>query len=38
MPPENGGFLAAAYVVAGTIYLSYVISLVIRANKVRRQK
>lgn len=34
MPPENGQFLTAAYVVAGVIYLGYVVSLVVRAGKV----
>jgi hypothetical protein len=37
MPPDNGQYLVAAYVVAGTIYLSYVISLIVRARRVRRK-
>jgi hypothetical protein len=36
MPPDNGQYLAAAYVVAGTIYLSYAISLMLRARKVTK--
>jgi hypothetical protein len=36
MPPENGQYLIAAYIVAGVIYLSYAVSLVLRARKVRR--
>jgi hypothetical protein len=31
--PENGGYLLAAYVVAGVIYLGYVVSLWRRAGK-----
>jgi threonine/homoserine/homoserine lactone efflux protein len=39
MPPDNGQFLAAAYVVAGVIYLGYTASLMLRARKeVRREK
>ena len=35
MPPDNGSFLTAAYVVASVIYLGYVVSLVVRAGKVK---
>jgi hypothetical protein len=31
--PQNGGFLVAAYVVAGVIYLGYAVSLWARAQK-----
>jgi hypothetical protein len=36
MPPDNGHYLVAAYVVAGLIYLSYAVSLVRRAGKTRK--
>ncbi len=36
MPPENGGFMIAAYVVVGVIYLGYAVSLVLRARKEGR--
>lgn len=35
--PQNGGFLAAAYVVAAGIYLTYAASLWIRARRALRQ-
>lgn len=35
MPPDNSGYMVAAYVVAGVIYLLYTISLVLRARKVK---
>jgi hypothetical protein len=35
MPPDNGQFLTAAYVVAAVIYLGYAASLVARALKAR---
>jgi hypothetical protein len=38
MPPENGQYLIAAYIVAGVIYLSYAVALVLRARRVRREK
>lgn len=31
--PDNSGFLYAAYVVAGVIYLGYTISLLLRARR-----
>jgi hypothetical protein len=37
MPPENGQYLIAAYLVAGVIYSGYVVSLVLRARDVRRE-
>jgi len=36
MPPDNGHFLAAAYTVAGCIYLGYTVSLLLRARKAKR--
>lgn len=36
MPPHNGGYMVAAYIVAGTVYLVYALSLVLRARKERR--
>jgi len=38
MPPDNGPYMVAAYVVAGLIYTGYVVSLVLRARQVRRGK
>ncbi len=35
MPPDNSGYLTAAYVAAGVIYLAYAISLVLRARRMR---
>jgi hypothetical protein len=35
MPPDNSGYMVAAYVVAGVIYVAYTISLVLRAKKVK---
>ncbi len=35
MPPDNGQFLTAAYAVASVIYVGYLVSLVIRAARVR---
>jgi hypothetical protein len=32
--PENGGFMVAAYVLVGIIYLSYGVSLMLRAKQV----
>lgn len=34
--PQNGGFLVAAYVVAGVIYLAYAVTLWIRARAALR--
>ncbi|MDX2120217.1 MAG: hypothetical protein SF070_04025 [Gemmatimonadota bacterium] len=36
MPPHNGGYMVAAYIVAGTIYLVYAASLILRARAARR--
>jgi hypothetical protein len=36
MPPDNGQYMVAAYVVAGVIYLSYVVSLIVRARNVQK--
>jgi len=36
MPPDNGQYLVAGYVVAGVIYLSYVVSLIVRARNVQK--
>jgi hypothetical protein len=36
MPPDNGQYMVAAYIVAGVIYLAYAVSLVLRARNVRK--
>lgn len=36
MPPDNSGYLAAAYIVAGVVYLAYALALVRRAAKLKR--
>jgi hypothetical protein len=36
MPPENGQYLVAAYIVAGIIYIAYSVSLFVRASRQRR--
>lgn len=33
MQPDNGSYMIAAYIAAGVIYLSYAVSLVLRARK-----
>jgi len=33
MPPDNGRYMVAAYIVAGVVYLTYVISLIVRARR-----
>jgi hypothetical protein len=33
MQPDNGGYMVAAYIVVGVIYLGYALSLVVRARK-----
>jgi hypothetical protein len=38
MTPDNGHFLAAAYVVAGVIYLGYALSLWRRAGTAVNRK
>jgi len=35
--PQNGGFLAAAYIVAAVIYVVYAVSLWARASAAVRQ-
>jgi hypothetical protein len=37
MPPENSGFMAAAYVVAAVIVVGYAISLAVRVRSERRR-
>jgi hypothetical protein len=34
--PQNGGFLAAAYLVAAVIYLVYATTLFVRAHRAMR--
>ena len=36
MTPENGGYMMAAYTVAAVIYLSYALSLWVRARKAMK--
>ena len=36
MPPSNGGYMVAAYIVAGAVYLAYALSLLLRARTERR--
>ena len=38
MPPDNGSYMIAGYMVVGTIYLVYAVSLILRARDVRREK
>lgn len=35
--PQNGGFLLAAYVAAATIYLTYAVTLWLRATRALRE-
>jgi hypothetical protein len=35
--PENGGYMVAAYIVAGVIYLTYSFTLWLRARRAVRQ-
>jgi hypothetical protein len=35
--PQNGGFLAAAYIVAAVIYLGYATTLFLRARRAMRE-
>jgi hypothetical protein len=37
-PPANGGYMVAAYVVAGAILLGYFLSLVRRARAILKQR
>jgi hypothetical protein len=36
MPPDNSGYLYAAYTVAAVIYLGYAVSLIVRARRAAR--
>jgi hypothetical protein len=36
--PDNAIYYQAAYVVAGVVYAAYVVSLVVRARRVRRRQ
>jgi hypothetical protein len=36
MPPDNGQYLIAAYIVAGVIYLAYSVSLLLRGFRAKR--
>ncbi len=38
MTPENGGYMVAAYVAASLIYLTYAVSLLLRAQREKREK
>jgi hypothetical protein len=38
VPPDNGSYLVAAYILSGVIYLGYAVSLVMRARGERRGK
>ncbi len=35
MPPDNGGFMIAAYVVTAVVVVGYAISLLLRTRKLR---
>ena len=35
--PDNGGYATAAYIAAAVIYVSYAISLRVRANRLRER-
>jgi hypothetical protein len=35
MPPDNGQYMIAGYVVVSVIYLCYAVSLVVRARRER---
>ena len=37
MPPENTGFMVAAYVIAAVIVVGYAISLLVRIREQRRR-
>jgi hypothetical protein len=37
MPPDNGAFMVAAYVVAAVIVVGYAISLALRIGEERRR-
>jgi hypothetical protein len=35
VPPDNGGYMVAAYVIAAVIIVVYAVSLTIRVRKLR---
>lgn len=37
MPPDNGSYLVAAYILSGVIYLGYAVSLMVRARAERKK-
>lgn len=37
MPPDNGAFMVAAYVVAAVIVVGYAVSLALRIHEERRR-
>jgi hypothetical protein len=37
MTPDNAGYMVAAYALAAVIYLGYVVSLVVRARRLRER-
>jgi hypothetical protein len=37
MPPENAGFMVAAYIVVAVVVVAYVISLIVRIREQRRR-
>jgi hypothetical protein len=37
MPPENTGFMVAAYIVVAVVVVGYAISLVVRIREMRRR-
>jgi hypothetical protein len=37
MTPDNGAFTTAAYVIAATVYLGYVLSLKVRLRHLRQR-
>lgn len=36
MPPDNGQYMVSAYIIVGSIYLLYALSLIVRARKESR--
>jgi hypothetical protein len=36
VPPDNGSYLVAAYILSGAIYLGYAVWLVVQARAERR--
>lgn len=35
MPPDNGGYMVAAYIVTALVVVGYAVSLFVRARKLR---